>query len=331
MPSRSLLITALLCLSAFVARGEMREWIDRQGRSFRGELYEVDEAMVKVRRESDFRIFELQLNQLSDADQQWIADQQKPKKLPPLAAPPEPEYPTKELDRSLIPSYNQNDFRNNGTCGPSALMNFMMWWGDQLYPEILASGSLDTKATRTMQRLIRTCDTSGGTHVRNLDKGLREYFDRYSPEYSVDIEWEAKPDTQWLEQATQGNNLVVLTLSYFPSLDGGRQDAGHFVSLATSSGDVGTVHTWGKIYQVKYVSMGKQQFSNYYWPPGMIRADYDALRWKPYLQAYRVPMDGEDPDRAGLWNEHVGIISCAMLAKIRPATEAEIAERAKQR
>lgn len=331
MPS---LIKACLCAAlllatlASTALAEMRDWTDQQGRSFRGELYSTEGDAVKVRRESDFRVFDIRIDQLSEADQLWLKEQSKPATPatpPPAAPPPDYLYPDKVLDRSLIPTYDQSDFRNRGTCGPSAIMNFMMWWGEHLYPEILASGSLETKAKWTMQRLIRTCDTSGGTHNHEMEKGLLEYFERYAPEYSADIEWQNWPDNEWLSQAAQGNNLVVLTLGYYNDPQNYRREGGHFVSLVSSEGDTSIVHTWGKIYTVTLMpikrSTGTKEISE-----GVYQRVFQTV-----YQAYRNPLEGEDPDRAGLWNGHIGLIETAMVARIRRATDEEIAERDKKR
>ncbi|WP_309399918.1 hypothetical protein [Cerasicoccus maritimus] len=315
----------------------MREWTDRQGRSFRGELYEVDEARVKVRRESDFRVFELQLEQLSDADQKWIADQQKPKEsAEPTAAPtvpaPTPTAPSTPTDRTKIPTYNQSDFYFDGTCGPSAIMNFLMWWGVTAYPEVLPRGNAKTQAKRTMQRLIRTCDGNNGTNPNDMEMGLVEYFERYSDNYSVDIEWRPMPSMEWLAQAATGDNLVVLQLSYYDDTDGGKRRGGHYVSLVSSEGNQAIVHTWGKIYELELRPLdiqfsARDLFISY---PDSLRKEKELMQSAlhgPYLQAYRKSLPGEDPSRTGLWNGHVGIIYNAMLAKIRPATPEEIAHR----
>lgn len=66
------ILMIVIALAMLSGKTLARTWTDRQGRTVEAEFIGLEAGMVKIKRDSDGRLFEFPLDKLSDADQKYV-------------------------------------------------------------------------------------------------------------------------------------------------------------------------------------------------------------------------------------------------------------------
>lgn len=156
------------------------------------------------------------------------------------------DHPTLTSEhRKLIPTLNQSEFGNtNNNCGPNAISNFLLWWDQNgVMPLPYKEKELDKLADDLHSDLERTMRSKNGTSASEMKEGLKKYFERKKLHAYYSFEFDQIEATmENLESSTSGDKIAVLSLK---TLDNGRLDEGHYVSLVSVKGDIIEFNTWG--------------------------------------------------------------------------------------
>lgn len=250
---RHVAYSAFICAGwSATAKGEFRQWTDLQGRTIEAEYVSATEKSVTVLRASDRRSYEIALHTLSEDDRRYVANRLSPDTIEESM----PSAATSEMivDRTSLPNYNQSDYRGGSkSCGPASALNFIIWWGRQLYPDLLPKATKEQQVERVHRSLVTYCgSSSGGTEMLELQEGVREYFARKAADFEVELSVVYAPSPSWFAEHAQGYNGVIALHGYYKESGNSlRRDGGHYTSVVTIEGDEITLNTWGRQFNVK--------------------------------------------------------------------------------
>jgi hypothetical protein len=234
-----------LGLIALLSPLHARTWTDLNGRTLEAEYGSASQNnTITVRRTSDNKKFEIALNTLSQKDRDFVTKKTTyvHKRIKDIIFPASQPavVATKELsiqnptDRYTIPSYNQFKYKQAGAaCGPTAILNYLMWWGN-IFPEMPAKTD---KLEKTQRRLVKYGRPSGkGINIYTLAQATSLYFKNEISNFDAEITIIYNPTKEWLIENSQGLNAVVMMYGrYTKSLR--TRKSGHLVSVINATED----------------------------------------------------------------------------------------------
>ena len=283
-----------------------RIWVDTQGRTLEADYVESDEQTVTVKRDIDHQIFEIPLDSLSSKDRQYISEQNQNSRSTESIAKKEVAIEVESIDRQSIPSFNQIDYRGGDkSCGPASLLNFIIWWGETEYPDSLPSGNKEQQIEKIQRSLVNYCrSSSGGTTLRDLQRGLTTYFKKKVPGYHIEVSHQIAPTPEWFIQNARGLNGVVAAHGYYKESGGKlRRNGGHYTSVVTASDNEIILNTWGRQYTMAFQPVSVKEIARFdaYLSRGGNRKVYEFF---------------DNQSTGFLPSGHRGIIETALLFKI---------------
>lgn len=284
----------------FNSRGfnsRQRLWMNHAGAFVEGTYLSQDAASVRVKSFTGDH-WTLQKQQLGEADQMFLKlidahpsfdvfrkDHEEAAEAFAFESNPMPESSSFEAtllkpyvedalfahaDRSAIPSFNQSDYRGGSySCGPASLLNFIVWWADNYFPELYPeTGRREQHIKQIQRRLITLCSARRGTYGDELMEGMKAYFQEYAPGFDIEVEAVIAPSREWLERSARGLNAVIVSHGYYEESGGRlRRQTGHYTSVMNCNGDTVTLNTWGQqfVVQLKGVPMRTIESCRTHW------------------------------------------------------------------
>jgi hypothetical protein len=222
-----------------------RTWTDLNGRTLEAEYGSISQNnTVIVRRTSDNKKFEISLDTLSQADNDFVLE-----KI--TSTPKKKAIKRLRFDRDDIESCHHTNFPGEKECGPIAIFNYMKWWGE-VYPRT----SLTKYKTEDMQNDIsEACGLNEyGTKPWKIVSGMPEYFKEYAPEFKVECSIKSDPDLEWFKTNITGTNAVIINYLFYekePRNKIGKRTGGHFTSTVEIKKNILTLNSAGKTYDVR--------------------------------------------------------------------------------
>jgi hypothetical protein len=242
---------------------EPRTWTDVNGRTMEATYGSASQNnTVTVRRTSDNKKFELPLNTLSQEDRDFVYNKTHyvRKKRENIVLPAsKPAIVTSEelalqnpTDRYTIPSYAQKDFpKSNGACGPTAIFNYLLWWGE-IFPKMPAKTDNIEKTQRRLLKYGRS--NRSGINYQELAIGISSYFKHEVPGFDAEVTIVNNPSNKWFIENTQGLNGVVACYTNFNNSLRTR-NWGHFVSVINTQENSITFNSAGSQYTVELTTL----------------------------------------------------------------------------
>ena len=236
------LLIFTLCSCFVCSFAYSRPWVSTSGHIVEGDYVSATSMTVTIYLTQENKAVVVELNKLSEGDVKYVKQMLKGGAS---------ALHSGDIDRSVIPSLDQRDFRSgNKSCGPVALLNFILWWGNTAFPQIKPSGNERQQMKKIHRSLVGFCKSStGGTFVTDLARGAKEYFEKKVEGYTVDIEHRMAPDLDWFQTHATGYNAVIALHGYY-NLPSGKREGGHFTSIIGVDGNNVLLNTDGSRYSL---------------------------------------------------------------------------------
>lgn len=222
-----MLVRIWLLFSSLLATPRM--WTDIQGRQIEAVYISATDTAAQVQRTSDHLLFSIPLIKLCEADRKFVLSlkesvltEDRDFKYPEGSGETvdevsaKPNHPIQgDADRLMVPSMGEDQLGARYPRGAACIMNFLIWWGEHLYPDYLSADSRKEVIEELEDNLFGYFERSSST-MDETASDLLEYSKREVDDYEIILRTSLRgASLQELAKWTNDWNGVVALCGFY--------------------------------------------------------------------------------------------------------------------